>query len=170
MTGNISGKSDQELALWMLDKMRDSEEFLGVIQAARVAGKPDVLDTLDYVARHKQRLKRLFQSDDEEPVEVPASLAGAIEEIAARDMLSGREEVIEKALAAYLERHPEVAKDLPKDWQSTFEAARSEIEGKTHGAFEPGFTASLAAAARQEMERQASAERAAGNEHSGRES
>lgn len=170
MASEMTAKSEQELALWMLDRMRDSEEFLGVIQAARLAGAPDVLDSPDYVARHKQRLKRLYQSDEEEPIDVPASLAGVIEEIAARDMLSGREEVIEKALAAYLELHPESAKNLPKDWQSTFEAARSEIEGKTQGAFEPGFTATLAAAARLEMEREATADRAAGKEHSGRES
>lgn len=169
MAGKMAGKSDQDLALWMLDKMRDSEEFLGVIQAARVAGTPDVLDTPDYIARHKQRLKRLYQSDEEAPVEVPASVAGVIEEIAARDMLSGREEVIEKALAAYLDRHPEGTKDLPSDWQSTFEAARAEIEGKTQGAFEPGFTARLAAAARMEMERQASVERVKETDRSGRE-
>ncbi len=35
---------------------------------------------------------------------------------------------VEKALAAYIEKHPEGAKDLPENWQSTIELARAEIE------------------------------------------
>ena len=66
---------DKALALWMLDRMRDSEEFLGVIQAARKAGRPDVLDEPDYVARHKGRLAKLYQSDedDEDTIDAPPS-------------------------------------------------------------------------------------------------
>jgi hypothetical protein len=156
---NADNKSDQELALWMLERMRDSEEFLGVIRAARTAGKRDVLDMPGYVARHQGRLKKLYQSDSDDTEETPAALAGLIDEIVARDLLSGREELLEKALMAYLDSHPRGAEGLPNEWQTTFDAARAEIEGKTHGAFEPGFVAGLAKAAREELVRQASAER-----------
>jgi len=152
---NPDNKSDQELALWMLERMRDSEEFLGVIRAARTAGARDVLDAPDYVARHKGRLKPLYQSDDSDTEEAPAALASLIDEIVARDMLSSREELLEKALKAYLDTHPKGAEGLPAEWQTTFEAARAEIEGKTSGAFEPGFVAGLADAARHEIALQA---------------
>jgi len=159
MTGdaamNPDTKSDRELALWMLERMRDSEEFLGVIRAARTAGKRDVLDTPGYVARHQGRLKKLFQSDTDDTEEAPAALASLIDEIVARDMLSGREELLEKALKAYLDSHPKGTEDLPAEWQTTFEAARAEIEGKTSGAFEPGFVAGLADAARRDIALQA---------------
>ena len=156
---NPGNKSDQELALWMLERMRDSEEFLGVIRAARTAGKRDVLDMPDYVARHKGRLKKLYQSDSDDTEEVPPALASLIDEIVERDMLSSREDLLEKALKAYLDSHPKGAEGLPAEWQTTFDAARAEIEGKTQGAFEPGFVAGLAAAARKEMDRQAALER-----------
>jgi hypothetical protein len=151
---------DRALALWMLDRMADSEEFLAVIQAARVTGKTDVLDTPDYVATHKARLKKLYTgSDDDEPTEVPAALVGAIEAIIERDMISGVEEFLEKVIAAYVEKHPLHTQGLPQQWRSTFEAARTEIEGKTSGMFAPDFTARLAASARQEIDRQQTAER-----------
>lgn len=156
---DYGGRSEKELALWMLDKMRNSEEFLGVLRAARAKGRRDVLDTPDYVARHKGRLKKLYEGDDEETVETPASLAGEIDALVERDMLAGREELIEKAIAAYIERHPEGSKGLPEGWQSTFELARAEIEGTTSGAFPAGFVSELAAAAREEMDRQVAAER-----------
>jgi hypothetical protein len=150
------GKSEKELALWMLDKMRDSEEFLGVLKAARNAGKTDILDTPDYVAKHKGRLKKLYQGDVDDDVDVPSSLAGEVDAIASRDLLSSREEFVEKALRAYIDQHPSGADGLPADWQTTFDAARAEIEGHTSGAFEPGFVGRLAEAARQELEREAS--------------
>ncbi len=152
-------KTDQELALWMLERMRDSEEFLGVIRAARTAGTRDVLDTPGYVARHQGRLKKLYQSDSEDPVESTARLSSVIDELVARDLLSSREELMEKALKAYLDRHPKGAEGLPAEWQTTFDAARAEIEGKTQGTFEPGFVAALAGAARQELERHATQEK-----------
>jgi hypothetical protein len=161
---NPTKKSDQELALWMLERMRDSEEFLGVIRAARTNGTRDVLDTPDYVTRHRGRLKKLYQTDSDDTEETPAALGGLIDEIVARDMLSSREELLEKALIAYLDSHPLGAQGLPAEWQTTFDAARAEIEGKTKGAFEPGFVAALAAAARKEMDRQAAQERSAGRE------
>jgi hypothetical protein len=160
---NPGNKSDQELALWMLERMRDSEEFLGVIRAARTAGKRDVLDMPDYVARHKGRLKKLYQSDSDDTEEVPPALAGLIDEIVERDMLSSREDLLEKALKAYLDSHPKGAEGLPAEWQTTFDAARAEIEGKTQGAFEPGFVAGLAAAARREIELQAERNQSRGN-------
>ena len=145
--------ADKDLALWMLERMRDSEEFLGVIQKARTAGKRDMLDTVDYVARHKRRLAKLFQSDSEDDVATSPSTAAKIEAVMKRDMLSSPEEFIEKALAAYIEKHPRGAEGLASEWQTTFEAARAEIEGRTSGAFEPGFTTSLAASAREELAR-----------------
>jgi len=165
---NPDTKSDRELALWMLERMRDSDEFLGVIRAARTAGKRDVLDTPDYVARHQGRLKPLYQSDESDTEEAPAALASLIDEIVARDMLSGREELLEKALKAYLDSHPKGAEGLPAEWETTFEAARAEIEGRTSGAFEPGFTAALARSAREELARQAG-EKSKANERGGME-
>ena len=169
MANEPTGRTDKELALWMLERMQDSAEFLGVIRDARTKGKREVLDTPDYSALHRGRLKKLYQSDTDDTVEAPASLAGAIDESAARDLLSGREELIEKAIAAYLDTHPKGAAGLPSEWQTTFESARAEIEGKTNGAFKPGFVAELAAAARVEMDRQSSAEqaRSAGREGRG---
>ena len=151
--------SDQALALWMLERMRDSDRFLGVIKAARATGQRDVLDTPDYTARHQDRLKKLYQSDSEEEEPIPSSTAAKIEALLKRDLLSSKEELLEKALAAYLEQHPEGGKDLPSHWQTTFEAAQAEIEGRTSGAFEPGFTAGLAAQARQELSQQITADK-----------
>jgi hypothetical protein len=151
MANEPAGQTDKDLALWMLVRMQDSAEFLGVLRAARTNGKRDVLDTPEYAALHRGRLKKLYQSDTDDTVETPASLAGAIDEIAARDLLSGREELIEKAIAAYLDTHPKGAAGLPTEWQTTFDSARAEIEGKTKGAFDPGFTAGLATAAREEL-------------------
>jgi hypothetical protein len=142
----------------MLERVKDSDEFLGTLRAARIAGKRDLLDEPRYVDRHKSKLKKLYQSDDEETVDAPPSLAGAIDEIAARDLLSSREELIEKALLAYIDAHPKGAEGLPTGWQTTFDAARAEIEGRTSGAFEPGFVADLAAAARREMARERTAD------------
>lgn len=157
MANNPSGMSDQELALWMLEKMRDSEVFLGVLNAARTAGAPDVLDTPEYVARHRDRLKKLYQGEADEDTAVSAGTAASVDELVKRDLLSSREELIEKALAAYLDQHPKGRDGLPQDWQSTFELARAEIEGRTKGAFHSGFVAELAQAARTEMQRQAEA-------------
>lgn len=159
--------TDQALALWMLDRIRDSEEFLGVIQAARLSGIPDVLDTPHYMSRHRTRLKRLFQDDEEDAVDVPAGLAGTIDALIIRDGLSSAEELIEKAIAAYIERHPRGREGLPPDGLTTFRLARSEIEGKSTGAFRPGFVAGLASLARDELARVAAADRARnqGQEH-----
>ena len=154
MTMPTNDSSDQALALWMLERIRDSDRFLGVIKAARADGNRDVLDTPDYTARHQERLKKLYQSDTEDETPISSATAAKIEALLKRDLLSSKEELLEKALAAYLEQHPEGGKDLPSDWQTTFEAAQAEIEGRTSGAFEPGFTAGLAAAARQELSRQ----------------
>ena len=146
-------RSDRELALWMLEQMGESEEFLGVLRAARRRGARDVLDTPDYAALHQGRLAKLFQGEEDEnpPVEVPSALGGVIEEIIARDLLSGREEFMEKALRAYLDAHPRGAEGLPEVWATTLDAARDEIAGRTQGAFEPGFVSNLAAAAREEL-------------------
>lgn len=159
--------ADKELALWMLERMKDSQEFLGIIQKARFAGSPDVLDTPEYVGRHKQRLRKLYQSDTEGEVSTSVSTVAKIEALMKRDMLSSPEEFIEKALAVYIERHG--SESLPKEWQSTFSAARAEVEGKTSGSFEAGFTASLAKSAREELVRESTAERGRGQGRDGRE-
>ena len=54
-TAPTADASDQVLALWMLERMRDSERFLGVIKAARVGGQREVLDTPDSIERHQDR-------------------------------------------------------------------------------------------------------------------
>ncbi len=147
--------SEKQLALWILNKMRDSEQFLDVIRSARKTGEPDILDTPDYVARHKQRLAKLYQDSDEEPVETSTGAAAVAAHIEERDLLSCREELIEKALAAYLGQHERGAEGLPKDWQTTFALAEAEIEGRTSGAFREGFVKGLADMARQEMAKEA---------------
>lgn len=156
----IEERSDQELALWLLERMKDSAEFFATVRAARVKGRPDVLDESEHIERHAKRLRKLYQGDGDDTVEAPASLAGAIDEITARDVLSGREELIEKALQAYLDTHPKGAAGLPMEWQTTFDAARAEIEAKTSGTFEPEFVRNLAQAARQEIEQERLAEQA----------
>lgn len=164
-TNDPGAMSERELALWMLQEMRESEAFLDMLRAARRRGKPDVLDAEDLIEQNTSRLAKLYKnSDEEEPAEVPAALAGAIEEIMRRDLLSSREEFLEKAMRAYLDAHPRGSEGLPANWATTFEAAKDEIEGRTQGAFEPGFVASLAAAAREEIEKQAAQNR----ERSGR--
>lgn len=153
---------DKDLALWMLERMRDSAGFLEILRKARAQGRRDVLDTAAYVARHGRRLAKLFQSDTEEDVPAAASAVAAIEEIMRRDLISSPEEFVEKAIEAYIEKHG--AKDLPTEWQSTFEAARKEIEGVTRGMFEPGFIATLATAARIEIAREKTAQNARDHE------
>lgn len=162
-------KSDRDLALWMLERMKDSAEFLGVLKAARIDGKTDVLDTPDYVAKHKGRLKKLYQGSDEESVGVASSTAAKMAALADRDLLSGREELIEKAIAAYLSLHPDRDKGLPREWQSTFDLARDAIEGRVSGAFGATFAADLAQAARDEMARMAEQSRGRANERGGNE-
>lgn len=162
--GNLpkQGASDKELALWMLARMRDSEEFLGVIRAARTAGQRDALDAPEYIDLHQKRLAPLYQGETEELVEAPATLAAMMEALAKRDLLAGREDLIEKAIAAYIATHPDGDTGLPKEWQSTFDAAEAEVEGLTQGAFKPGFVAELATAARSEIGRRAGLDKGRG--------
>jgi hypothetical protein len=151
------GMTERELALWMLEKMKDSDTFLGILRKSRVEGQRHVLDTADIRALHVRRLKMLHQGDEEETVEVPVSLAGTIAALVERDLLSGPEELIEKAIAAYVERTGE--RDLPRFSEGTIEMARAEIEGRTQGQFDAGFVKELAEAARAELAREAEAER-----------
>lgn len=149
--------SERELALWMLGKMQDSETFLGILRKARATGARHMLDRADMHALHLQRLRKLHEGEDEETVEVPATLAGTIVALVERDLLSGPEELIEKAVAAYIERTGE--RDLPALAEPTIAMARAEIEGRTSGVFHAGFVVELAAAARAELSREAEAER-----------
>lgn len=151
----LPDSSDAELALWMLERMRGSERFLGVIKAARTSGRPDVLDTAEYVERHRARLKKLFQSGGDEDTPLPPATAAKVAAIMKRDLLSSPEEFLEKALDAYLQLNPRGLEGIDADRQTVFEAARDEIEGRTSGEFKPGFTGELAAAAREELVRQA---------------
>lgn len=156
--------TETELALWMLDRMRGSERFLAVIKAARVAGRRDVLDAPDYVQHHRARLKKLFQSGDGDDTPLLPATAAKVAAIMKRDLLSSPEEVLEKALDAYLERGPRGIEDAER--RSAFDAARDEIEGRTTGEFKSGFTSELASAARAELARQAdlSVDRSRGQE------
>lgn len=157
---------DRVLALWMLGRMRDSEEFIGVIQAARRTGKRDVLDEPEYVAFHNDRRKKLYQDGDDDIVDLPAGVVAKIKAIMDRDAISSVEEFIEKAIGAYLAQHPLKSAGLTLDWQTTFDLAQSEIEGRVTGAFQPGFVAGLAASARAVLDRQdqQEQERSAGND------
>jgi hypothetical protein len=114
---------------------------------------------LGRVALHTKRMAPLHQGAREELIETPFEVAGLIDKLAERALLSGREDLIAKALAAYLKAHPKDDAGLPKNWQSTVDLARAEIEGKTSGAFEPGFVIDLATAARSELARRAAQEK-----------
>lgn len=144
---------DTELALWIVERMRDSERFLGIIRAERRAGNRDVLDTAEYIARHRARLRKLFQSDTDDETPLPPQTAAKMAAIMKRDLLSSPEEVIEKALDAYLQLHPRGLDGIAADRQSVFDAARDEIMRGTSVEFAPGFTARLASAARDEIAR-----------------
>lgn len=150
-----SADSDTDLALWMLERMRGSERFLGVIKAARVAGHRDVLDTPDYVVLHLTRLRKLFQSGTGDDTPLPPATAAKVAAIMKRDLLASPEEVLEKALDAYLELNPRGLDGIDAERHSLFDLARGEIEGRTSGEFRPGFVGELAAAARDEQARQA---------------
>lgn len=169
MSSKSNDMDERQLALWMLDTMGESQEFLEVLRRARRRGRRDVLDTADYVAEHTGKAKRLYQGTDEEETDVSTSVAGLVEAAVDRDVLSSREELIEKAIAAYLDTHPDGAAGLPEGWQTTIEMARAEIEGRTSGAFHAGFVADLAAAARDEMAREQNAARARDHDRGGRE-
>lgn len=143
---------DKDLALWLLERMRSSEDFVASLRRARTAGTQDLLDRPEFSAPHLKRLAKLYQAGSEDDVTTTASTAAAIDTVIARDLLSGREQFVELALASYLDQHPELADGLPKDWQTTIEAARAEVEGRTSGAFDADFTSRLAAAAREEMQ------------------
>ena len=166
MPTSPGGKTDMELALWMLDRMADSDEFLGELRKARAAGKRDILDTPAYIARHKARLLKLHKSGSEEDTDITTSAAAWIDALVERDLLSSREEFLDKAIEAYVEKYG--ADRLPDADKSMVTAARDEIEGRTSGAFEAGFVAKLAGAAREEIERQAN-DRSKGRGQEGRE-
>lgn len=168
MTTMTAASSDKELALWMLDRIRDSERFLSIIRAARNSGTRDVLDTPEYIATHRGRLKKLFQSDSGDDTPFPPATAAKVAAIMKRDLLSSPEEFLEKALDAYLLLHPRGLEDIAVERQSAFDAARDAIEDRTSGEFKPGFVARLAAAAREELSRQSerTLDRSQGHERS----
>jgi len=146
---------DRELALWMLERMRDSQDFLGVIRAARSAGGRDVLDTPAYIARQRARLAPLYQGGPDETVDLPVFVVDRLDAIAQQDLLSCNEETVEKILAAFLAANPNIAATVPANWPTTFDMAKAEVEGRTRGSFKPGFAADLATAARSELARRA---------------
>jgi hypothetical protein len=82
-----------------------------------------------------------------------------LERVGEQQLLSCPEEIIEKALAAYLQQNPQAAEAVDDDWPTSFASAEAELEGRTSGAFGPGFLAGLAAAAREERDRLKEAER-----------
>lgn len=147
------GQSQKALALAALDRIGESERELSDIRAraARGEGRPGL-----EAPPHLDRVQALYQSETVEMVELPATMVAMMDQLAARDLLSCREEFIEKALAAYIAEHPRGTEDLPKDWQTTVASARDEVEGRTQGAFGPGFTAALAAVEQREQHRQGS--------------
>ena len=144
---------EQTLALWMIERMRGSEEFLNLIRQQRVAGSPDGLDTPENIARHAERVAPLYRGESGEALDVPEKLAAAMAAVGMRDLLSCPEEMIEKAIAAYLKQHPSGEDDLPTGWKSTFALAEAEVRGEVRGQFAPNFVAALADRAREEQQR-----------------
>lgn len=161
--------SDRDLALWMLERMRESDTFLESIRAARSAGGTDMLDRPEYTDAHRVRLAPLFEGDKLSTLDVSETVDAAVTKLKEFQLLSGNEELLEKVLAAFLAKHPKIATTVPADWPSTIDAARAEVEGKTKGRFRAGFTADLASAARRELERNAQADRSKSRD-TGRES
>lgn len=161
--------ADGALAAWMLGQMRNSEDCIAVIQAARRTGKRDALDEPDYVAFHNNRRRKLYQGDDDDIVDLPASVVAKIKAIMDRDAISSIEEFIEKAIGAYLVQHPLKSAGLPMDWLTTFAQAEAEIDGHASGAFGPGFVAGLAASAREAIDQMAVQEQERNAGHDGRE-
>lgn len=155
------------MALAMVSKLANSQGSLAVIREARQQGTRDVLDDPAYVAKHRQRLKRLYQGDAETPVSLPVPIAKVIEAIMSRDLLSSPEELIEKALGAYLDQHPKGREGVTIDWPTTAAAARAEIEAGAADRFDAGFAGRLAEAEREERSRVAEKDRA--NERNDRE-
>ena len=167
MANNPKGTSDKELALWMLDRMRDSDAFLDVIRAARSAGEPHILDTSEITAMHTAALALLYQGDTEVTLDASETVAAAMEKVKARNLLSCDEELLEKALAAFLAENPKIGEGVPSDWPATFDLAKDEIEGRTSGAFKAGFVSELAAAARVELARSVGADLSRGAARNG---
>ncbi len=161
--------ADAALAAWMLGQMRISEDCIAVIQAARRAGKRDALDEPAYVAFHNNRRKKLYQGDDDDIVELPASVVAKIKTIMDRDAISSIEEFIEKSIGAYLALHPLKSAGLPMDWQTTLAQAEAEIDGHASGAFGAGFVAGLAASTREVIDQMAEQEQERSAGHDGRE-
>ena len=164
MTNNPTGTSDRELALWMLERMRESDKFLEVIRAARSAGVPHLLDKADTTSMHTGALALLYQGDTDVALDTSSPVAAAMDKAKARYLLSCDEELLEKALAAFLAAHPKIAEGVPSDWPATFNQAKDEIEGRTSGVFKTGFVAELAAAARLELARSAGVDKSRGAE------
>ena len=154
MPRKITEQNDKVLALAMLAKIARSETLLSDICTARFAGRRDPLDSPDVVARHASRVKRLYQDSEEGEVGVPVSVAAAIDAATARDVLSCREELVEKAIAAYLQAHPRGTEGLPKDWQTTLALAEQQIEGQVKDAFRDNFVGELAQSERAERDQQ----------------
>lgn len=157
-------RSDKELALWMLDRIDASEKLLAARRSGSPAEQPDDRNS----AFDRRVLETLYRGPDAEDQRLPAALVGIMDAIGNRDLLAGREEVIEKALAAYISRHPNGNDGLPTAWQTTIAAARAEVEGRTTGNFAPNFVATLAKAARDEMVMEANRERSSNERDSGR--
>lgn len=139
----------------MASKLANSQGSLAIIRDARAAGKRDVLDSPAYVAKHRQRLSSLYRGDAERSVSLPVPIAKVIEAIMSRDLLSSPEELLEKALGAYLDQHPRGREGVAVDWQTTLAAARAEIEAGTTERFGPGFAGRLAEAERAEQQQRA---------------
>jgi hypothetical protein len=154
-----SAENEKALARAMLEKLAVSEKLLAEIRDARTQGLADPADRPKLVERHKARLRRLYQDDDESEVGVSASVAAQIEAAMSRDVLSCREELVEKAIAAYLQGHPRGAEGLPKDWQTTLALAEQQVEGRSDTAFRETFVSALAAAERAERDQVKTRER-----------
>jgi hypothetical protein len=54
---------------------------------------------------------------------------------AERDLLSGPEELLEKALTALMVRRPDLVRPLGAFHETTLEQARAHVEGRAAGAF-----------------------------------
>ncbi len=143
--------SNRAMALWLLDRMDESAQFLGQLRAARHAGVSDMFDRPELITRHQKVLRKLTEDDsDEEPVDLPAALVAKLRALADRDLLSGPGQVIEAALALYIAKRPDLARELPPFAPMTPAAARAAIEAPGGSELE----AYLAEAARDELARE----------------
>lgn len=146
-----------EAAHAMLDRIAESEKVLSEVKAARSEGRRDERDRADVLPFHQHRAAALYQGAESEDVALPVETAAVVEGLIERDLLAGREHLVEQCLAAYIAEHG--AEGLPEDWQTTLADARGMVDGKRDGPLDAKLVDRLAKAERRFADQETSASR-----------